>query len=155
MTPEKLWKLLPFLKEQIGIHADVLELPCKPYPWTHRKRGILGDKQWTGSPINSTNEKTNLLLYLHISIPPQILAFGQTGKKDGEALLKVLAENMPMLTFTSTSHEWLNSKHAHLHIIGQPAVSYYFGKGHAHGWIDMGMTKASANPELHCLKPEH
>lgn len=76
--------------------------------------------------------------------------------QDGAALLKVLAQRKHAHAYIhGHTHEWLNSKHAQLHIIGQPAVSYYFGKGHAHGWIDMRMTKASANLELHCLKPEH
>ena len=46
-TREKLWKLLPFLKkEQIGVHADVLELPhANLILLDSGKRGILEDKQ--------------------------------------------------------------------------------------------------------------
>ena len=40
-------------------------------------------------------------------------------------------------------------------MINQPAVSYYFGKGHAHGWVDMKLTEGSADLELHCINQKH
>ena len=40
-------------------------------------------------------------------------------------------------------------------IIGLPAVSYYFGKGHAHGWIDMKLTETFADLKLRCIDPKH
>ena len=52
-------------------------------------------------------------------------------------------------------HEWQQDQRDHLHIIHQPAVSYYFGKGHAHGWVDMKHSEKSADLELHCIDPKH
>ena len=41
------------------------------------------------------------------------------------------------------------------HLINQPAVSYYFGKGHAHGWVDMKLSETSADLELYCINSTH
>ena len=53
------------------------------------------------------------------------------------------------------THEWQYDRRDHLHLINQPAVSYYFGKGHAHGWVDMKLTEMSADLELHCINRKH
>jgi len=121
------------------------------------KRGILGDKQldWLAHQLDERKNKP-ALIFGHFNPSPNPGVRPIRGMQDGAALLKVLAQRKHAHAYIhGHTHEWLNSKHAQLHIIGQPAVSYYFGKGHAHGWIDMRMTKASANLELHCLKPEH
>jgi hypothetical protein len=75
---------------------------------------------------------------------------------DGEALLKLLGQRKHAKAYLhGHTHEWQYSKEGLIQIIGQPPVSYYFGKGHAHGWIDMKLTKKSADFELHCIDPTH
>ena len=76
--------------------------------------------------------------------------------RDGPALLKILAERKHAKAyFYGHTHEWQHDQVDHLHLINQPAVSYYFGKGHAHGWLDMKLTGKSAELQLHCIDHEH
>jgi len=78
------------------------------------------------------------------------------GMRDGSSLLRLLAAHKHARAyFYGHTHEWQHDQQDHLHLINQPAVSYYFGKGHAHGWVDMKLTVRSANLELHCIKPKH
>ncbi len=78
------------------------------------------------------------------------------GLRDGASLLKLLAERKHARAYIhGHTHEWQHGRQDHIHIFGQPAVSYYFGKGHAHGWVDMKLTEASADLELHCINPGH
>ena len=62
-TREKLWKSLSFLKkEQMGIHADVLELPhANLILLDSGKRGILGDKQldWLAQQLSTDCTQTD------------------------------------------------------------------------------------------------
>ena len=75
---------------------------------------------------------------------------------DGAVILKLLAQKKHAKAYIhGHTHEWQHSKTESIEIIGQPAVSYYFGKGHAHGWIDMKLTARSADLELHCIDPKH
>ena len=77
--------------------------------------------------------------------------------KNGRKLcLKLIAsESMPRPFSTgilmSGSKVWRGS----IHIIAQPPVSYYFGKGHAHGWVDMNLNETTADLELRCIDPVH
>jgi Icc protein len=76
--------------------------------------------------------------------------------RDGPALLRLLAKRRHAKAyFYGHTHEWQHDQRDHLHLINQPAVSYYFGKGHAHGWVEMKLTEGSADLELHCLKRNH
>ena len=78
------------------------------------------------------------------------------GMRDGSSLLKLLTERKHAKAyFYGHTHEWQHDRLEHLHLINQPAVSYYFGKGHAHGWVDMKLTKTSADLELHCINRIH
>ena len=78
------------------------------------------------------------------------------GMVEGEALLKLLSQRKHAKAYLhGHTHEWQHSKEGLIQIIGQPPVSYYFGKGHAHGWIDMKLTKKSADFELYCIDPKH
>ena len=75
---------------------------------------------------------------------------------DGEVLLKILAQRKHAKAYIhGHTHEWQHSKTGSIEIIGQPAVSYYFGKGHAHGWIDMKLSEKSADLELYCVDTIH
>ena len=159
-TREKLWKLLPFLKkEQMGIHADVIELPyANIFLLDSGKKGILGEAQldWLAQQLDKHTDRP-ALVFAHFNPLPNRGIRPIRGMRDGEALLKVLAKRKHVRAYIhGHTHEWQNSKYEeHLHIIGQPAVSYYFGKGHAHGWIDMKLTEKSADLELYCIDPSH
>ena len=159
-TREKLWKLLPFLKkDQMGIHADVIELPyANIFLLDSGKKGILGEAQfdWLAQQLDKHTDRP-VLVFAHFNPLPNRGVRPIRGMRDGKALLKVLAKRKHARAYIhGHTHEWQNSKYEeHLHIIGQPAVSYYFGKGHAHGWIDMKLNEKSADLKLRCIDPKH
>jgi 3',5'-cyclic AMP phosphodiesterase CpdA len=159
-TREKLWKLLPFLKkEQMGIHADVIKLPnANIFLLDSGKKGILGEAQldWLAQQLDKHNDRP-ALVFAHFNPLPNRGVRPIRGMRDGEALLKVLARRKHAKAYIhGHTHEWQKSIYEeHLHIIGQPAVSYYFGKGHAHGWIDMKLNETSADLKLRCIDPNH
>ena len=98
-----------------------------------------------------------VLVFAHFNPLPNRGVRPIRGMRDGEALLKVLAQRKHAKAYIhGHTHEWQKSIYEeHLHIIGQPAVSYYFGKGHAHGWIDMKLNEKSADLKLRCIDPKH
>ena len=158
-TREKLWKLLPFLKkEQMGIHADVIELPyANIFLLDSGKKGILGEAQlnWLEQQLGKHTDKP-ALVFAHFNPLPNRGVRPIGGMRDGEVLLKILAQRKHAKAYIhGHTHEWQHSMTGSIEIIGQPAVSYYFGKGHAHGWIDMKLTERSADLELHCVDPKH
>jgi 3',5'-cyclic AMP phosphodiesterase CpdA len=158
-TREKLWKLLPLLKkEQMGIHADVIELPhANIFLLDSGRKGILGETQlgWIAQQLDKRDDKP-ALVFAHFNPLPNRGVRPIRGMVDGEALLKLLGQRKHAKAYLhGHTHEWQYSKEGLIQIIGQPPVSYYFGKGHAHGWIDMKLTKKSADFELHCIDPTH
>ena len=153
-----LWKLLPFLKkEHMGVQAGVIELPHANLVLLDSGNGALGDKQlnWLAKQLDERADKPALILshynpYNNRGVRPI------KGMRDGSSLLKLLAERKHAKAyFYGHTHEWQHDRLDHLHLINQPAVSYYFGKGHAHGWVDMKLTKTSADLELHCINRTH
>ncbi|MGB2092269.1 MAG: metallophosphoesterase family protein [Akkermansiaceae bacterium] len=158
-TREKLWKLLPFLKkEQMGIQADVIELPhANCFLLDSGKRGNLGEEQldWLAKQLDQRADKP-ALIFGHYNPSPSQGIRPIKGMRDGSTLLKLLAQRKHARAYIhGHTHEWMQDERNHVQIIGQPAVSYYFGKGHAHGWLDMKLTETSADLELHCLNPKH
>ena len=156
---ENLWKLLPFLKkEQMGIHAEVIELPhANLILLDSGRKGILGGKQlsWLAQELDGRTNKP-ALIFGHFNPYPNRGVRPIKGMSDGSALLKLLAKRKHARAyFYGHTHEWQQDRRGHLHLINQPAVSYYFGKGHAHGWVDMKLTKASADLKLHCINLKH
>ena len=156
---ENLWKLLPFLKkEQIGIQAGVIELPnANLILLDSGRKGILGDQQlvWLAQQLDEWADKP-ALVFGHFNPYPNRGVRPIKGMGDGSSLLKVLAKRKHARAyFNGHTHEWQQDQRDHLHLINQPAVSYYFGKGHAHGWVDMKLTEKSADLELHCINPKH
>ena len=98
-TREKLWKLLPFLKkEQIGVHADVLELPhANLILLDSGKRGTMEDKQldWLAQQLDQRKDKP-ALVFAHYNPLPTHGIRPIRGMKNGKALLKLIAsESMP------------------------------------------------------------
>jgi hypothetical protein len=155
---ENLWKLLPFLKkERRGLQADVIELPHANLVLLDSGKGALGDKQlkWLAKQLDERADKP-ALIFGHYNPYPNRGARPIKGMRDGPSLLKLLAERKHARAyFYGHTHEWQYDQRDHLHLINQPAVSYYFGKGHAHGWVDMKLTETSADLELHCLNGKH
>jgi len=156
---ENLWKLLPFLKkEQIGIQAGVIELPnANLILLDSGRKGILGEEQlvWLAQQLDEWADKP-ALVFGHFNPYPNRGVRPIKGMGDGSSLLKVLAKRKHARAyFYGHTHEWQQDQRDHLHLINQPAVSYYFGKGHAHGWVDMKLTEKSADLELHCINPKH
>ena len=156
---ENLWKLLPFLKkEQIGIQAGVIELPnANLILLDSGRKGILGEEQlvWLAQQLDEWADKP-ALVFGHFNPYPNGGVRPIKGMRDGSSLLKVLAKRKHARAyFYGHTHEWQQDQRDHLHLINQPAVSYYFGKGHAHGWVDMKLTEKSADLELHCINPKH
>ena len=156
---ENLWKLLPFLKkEQIGIQAGVIELPnANLILLDSGRKGILGEEQlvWLAQQLDEWADKP-ALVFGHFNPYPNRGVRPIKGMGDGSSLLKVLAKRKHARAyFNGHTHEWQQDQRDHLHLINQPAVSYYFGKGHAHGWVDMKLTEKSADLELHCINPKH
>lgn len=156
---ENLWKLLPFLKtEQMGIQAGVLELPhANVFLLDSGRKGILGEEQlsWLADQLDQRADKP-ALLFGHFNPSPSRGVRPIKGMQDGGSLLKLLADRKHARAYLyGHTHEWQHVRQGHMHLIGQPAVSYYFGKGHAHGWVDMKLTAASAELELRCINHKH
>jgi Icc-related predicted phosphoesterase len=154
-----LWKLLPFLKKELmGIQAGVIELPhANLMLLDSGRKGILGDEQleWLAKQLDERTDKP-ALIFGHFNPYPNRGLRPIRGMHDGPSLLKLLAERKQARAyFYGHTHEWQYDRRDHLHLINQPAVSYYFGKGHAHGWVDMTLTERSADLELHCINPKH
>jgi Icc protein len=94
-TREKLWKLLPFLKkEQMGIHAEVIELPhANLILLDSGRKGILGGKQlsWLAQELDGRTNKP-ALIFGHFNPYPNRGVRPIKGMSDGSALLKLLAK---------------------------------------------------------------
>jgi len=158
-TREKLWQMLPFLKkEQMGVHADVLELPhANIVLLDSGKRGVVEDKQlsWLAQQLDDRKNKP-ALVFAHYNPLPTHGIRPIRGMKNGKALVKLIATRKHAKAFFhGHTHEWQHSREGAIQIIAQPSVSYYFGKGHAHGWVDMNLTETTANLELRCIDPKH
>ena len=156
---ENLWKLLPFLKEeQVGIQANVIELPhANLILLDSGRKGILGEKQlhWLAKQLDERADKP-AIIFGHFNPSPNRGVRPNKGMKDGASLLKLLAErHHARAYFYGHTHEWQCDQQGHLHLVNLPAVSYYFGKGHAHGWVDMKLSEISASLELHCIDTKH
>ena len=150
-----LWKLLPFLKkEHMGVQAGVIELPhANLVLLDSGRKGALGDEQlnWLAKELDERADKP-ALIFGHFNPYPNRGVRPIEGMRDGSSLLKLLAERKHAKAYVyGHTHEWQHDRRDHLHLINQPAVSYYFGKGHAHGWIDMKLTETSADLELNCI----
>ena len=156
---ENLWRLLPFLKkEQMGVQAGVLELPhANLVLLDSGRKGILGDEQlaWLAKQLDERADKP-ALVFGHFNPYPNRGVRPIRGMRDGASLLKLLAERKHARAYLyGHTHEWQHDRRDHLHLINQPAVSYYFGKGHAHGWVDMKLSDSSADLELYCINSTH
>ena len=156
---KNLWKLLPFLKqEHMGIQSGVIELPrANLFLLDSGRKGVLGNEQlnWLAQQLDDRVNKP-ALIFSHFNPYSNRGVRPINGMRDGVSLLKLLAKRKHARAyFNGHTHEWQHDRRDHLHLVNQPAVSYYFGKGHAHGWIDMNLTEMSAYLELNCINPKH
>ncbi len=156
---ENLWKTLPFLrKDQMGIQAEVIELEhANLVLLDSGRKGVLGDKQlkWLANQLDQRSDKP-ALIFGHFNPYPNRGVRPIRGMQDGAALLKLLGERKHARAyFYGHTHEWQHDQKGHLNLINQPAVSYYFGKGIANGWVDMRLTDGSAQIKLHCINRKH
>jgi len=156
---ENLWKLLPFLKkERMGIQAGVIELTrANLVLLDSGRKGFLGDEQlnWLAKQLDERTDKP-AIVFGHFNPYPNRGVRPIEGMRDGSSLLELLAQRKHARAYVyGHTHEWQYDRLDHLHLINQSAVSYYFGKGHAHGWVDMKLTKTSAELELRCINRKH
>ena len=156
---ENLWELLPFLKEeQMGIQSSVIESPhANLILLDSGRKGILGEEQlnWLAEELDKQADKPSLV-FGHFNPYPNRGVRPIKGMRDGASLLELLAKRKHARAYLyGHTHEWQYDQRDHLHLINQPAVSYYFGKGHAHGWIDLKLSEKSADLELQCIDPKH
>ena len=156
---ENLWELLPFLKEeQMGIQSSVIESPhANLILLDSGRKGILGEEQlnWLAEELDKQADKPSLV-FGHFNPYPNRGVRPIKGMRDGASLLELLAKRKHARAyFYGHTHEWQYDQRDHLHLINQPAVSYYFGKGHAHGWVDLKLSEKSADLELQCIDPKH
>ena len=129
---ENVWKLLPFLKkERMGVQAGVIELPYANFVLLDAgRKGVLGDKQlnWLAKQLDERADKP-ALIFAHFNPYPNRGVRPNLGMSDGSSLLKLLAERKHARAYVyGHTHEWQYDRRDHLHLINQPAVSYYFGK---------------------------
>ena len=91
---ENVWKLLPFLKkEQMGVQADVIELPHANLVLLDSGKGVLGDEQlnWLAKQLDERADKP-ALIFGHYNPYPNRGVRPIKGMRDGSSLLKLLAE---------------------------------------------------------------
>ena len=156
---DNLWKTLPFLrKDQIGLQAEVIELEhANLVLLDSGRKGILGDKQlnWLANQLDERSDKP-ALIFGHFNPYPNRGVRPIKGMQDGASLLKLLGEREHARAyFYGHTHEWQHDRRGHLSLINQPAVSYYFGKGIAHGWVDMRLSDGLAQLKLQCINQNH
>ena len=156
---DNLWKTLPFLrKDQIGLQAEVIELEhANLVLLDSGRKGILGDKQlnWLANQLDERSDKP-ALIFGHFNPYPNRGVRPVKGMQDGASLLKLLGEREHARAyFYGHTHEWQHDRRGHLSLINQPAVSYYFGKGLAHGWVDMRLSDGLAQLKLQCIDRNH
>ena len=115
------------------------------------------DKQldWLAQQLDQRKDKP-ALVFAHYNPLPTRGIRPIRGMPEGRKLLKLIAERKHAKAFFhGHTHEWQQSREGAIQIIAQPSVSYYFGKGHAHGWVDMNLTETTADIELRCIDPKH
>jgi len=141
----------------MGIHADVIELPHANLILLDSKTRSLGGNQlnWLAKQLDERSDKP-ALIFSHYNPYPNRGVRPIPGLRDGKALLNLLSKRKHARAYIyGHTHEWQHDQQNHLHIVNQPAVAYYFGKGHAHGWVDMKLTETRANLELNCINKPH
>ncbi len=149
---EHLWETLPWLKkERMGIQADMIQLPhANLLLLDSGRKGILGEAQltWLANELDAHADKP-ALIFAHFNPYPNRGIRPIKGLRDGSDLIKLLSERKHAKAyFCGHTHEWQFERQSDVHFVNQPAAGYYFGKGHANGWLDMTITENDATLEL-------
>ncbi len=155
-----LWNVIPQLKEEaLGVQTTVVELP--------RANLMLLDSgvgKFTNGQLDWLDEQLDLrpgkpaLVFAHFNALSHQGIRPLKGMRDreGEALLELMGKHQQAKAFIhGHTHKWRLSRWHQIHLINQPAVGYYFGKGHAHGWVSMKLTDTGATLQLRCINDKH
>ena len=96
--------------------------------WIRGKKGFLERDIWAGSLRNSTSAPDKpALVFGHYNMTPNRGVRPIRGLLDGPDLLEALTQRKHVRAyFYGHTHEWQHTRKKHLHLIGQPAVGYYF-----------------------------
>jgi len=155
---DRLWEAIPSLKtEQMGLQTCVITTDRANLFLLDSGVGILGSEQfdWLAAQLDLHDDKPALVFPHHNPYrrgEPRVIP----AMKDGPQLLNLISQRKQVkaCVFAHT-HDWAVEQHDGIHMINLPAVSYYFGKGKAHGWVDLRLTQGGANLELRCIDSNH
>jgi Icc protein len=155
-----LWEVMPELKrEALGVQTTVVELPKANLMLLDSGVGKFahGQLDWLDEQLHLRPDKT-ALVFAHFNPLPHQGIRPLQGMRDGEgrALLELMDKHKHAKAFFhGHTHKWKFGRWNQIHLINQPAVGYYFGKGHAHGWVSMKLTDIGANLQLRCVNEKH
>ncbi|MGK0188435.1 MAG: Icc protein [Verrucomicrobiales bacterium] len=159
---EQLWKAAPDLKvEDGGRHVGVVALPKAEIALLDSETGTLGAEQlkWLREQlVDSKRHDLPMLGFVHYNPYPRpgVRPLKGLNSKESDSLLALVSEQKrAKALFFGHTHDWAVEKWINVHMINQPPVGYYFGKGKPHGWIDMNLTDAGAVLQMRCIDPEH
>ena len=75
---------------------------------------------------------------------------------DDAGLLKLMSRKNQLKAYIFRhTHDWAVEQRHAIYMVNLPAVSYYFGKGKPHGWVDMRLTEHGADLQLRRIDPDH
>jgi 3',5'-cyclic AMP phosphodiesterase CpdA len=157
-----LWEAIPDLKvEQVARHVGELSLSGAELIFLDSERGTVGAEQlvWLEKKLADKGKiDLPVLAFIHYNPYPRPGVRPSKGLKpsESEALLKLLTKHKrAKACFFGHTHDWAVEEWIDVHMVNQPPVGYYFGKGNPHGWIDMSLTENGASLEMRCVDPSH
>ncbi|NQV31314.1 MAG: metallophosphoesterase [Phycisphaeraceae bacterium] len=156
----RLWDVIPQLKQEaLGVQTTVVELPKANLMLLDSGAGKFapGQLDWLNQQLDLRPDKP-ALVFAHFNPLPHQGVRPLKGMRDGEgqALLELMGRHKHAKAFFhGHTHKWKLSQWHQIHVINQPAVGYYFGKGHAHGWVSMKLTDTGASLQLRCVNGKH
>ena len=155
-----LWDEMPQLKkEALGVQTTVVELPKANLVLLDSGVGTFrpGQLDWLDEQLGLRPGKV-ALVFAHFNARPHQGIRPLKGMRDGDggALLDLMGKHKHAKAFFhGHTHQWKCSRWQQIHVVSQPAVGYYFGKGHAHGWVNMKLTDSGATLQLRCVNNKH
>ena len=159
---KQLWQAVPDLKTvESGRHVGVLQLPKAEVILLDSERGTMGADQlsWLREQLSDGERRyVPMLVFVHYNPYPRSEVRPMKGLNgtEGEALLGLLEEERrAKALFFGHTHDWAVEERMGVHMINQLPVSYYFGKGQPHGWLDMQLTDTDASLRVRCVDPKH
>lgn len=156
----RLWDVTPQLKQEaLGVQTTIVELPKANLMLLDSGVGKFapGQLDWLDGQLDLRPDRP-AMVFAHFNPLPHQGIRPLKGMRDGEgqALLELMDRHKHAKAFFhGHTHKWKLSQWHQIHLINQPAVGYYFGKGHAHGWVSMKLTDTGANLQLRCVNDKH